>query len=140
MQDSYPALFILRCLQSSNSSGTMALASGVVADIATAAERGKWMGFTYAGSVLGPAVGPLLGGILAEFLGWRAIFWFLVILASANRNPAEEQDAPSKSFVFSFHYPRQGKRPPSLLQRLPIRGILRHHSHNSLPICRSLPL
>ena len=87
----------------------MALASGVVADIATAAERGKWMGFTYAGSVLGPAVGPLLGGILAEFLGWRAIFWFLVILASANRNPAEEQDAPSKSFVFSFHYPRQGK-------------------------------
>lgn len=58
----------------------MALASGVVADIATAAERGKWMGFTYVGSVLGPAVGPLLGRILVEFLG---VFWFLVILASA---------------------------------------------------------
>jgi hypothetical protein len=25
----------------------MALTSGVVADIATAAKRGKWMGFTY---------------------------------------------------------------------------------------------
>jgi MFS family permease len=97
LQDSYPALFILRCLQSSGSSGTMALASGVVADIATAAERGKWMGFTYAGSVLGPAVGPLLGGILAEFLGWRAIFWFLVILASAF------------TIIFAIFFPETGE-------------------------------
>jgi MFS family permease len=97
LQDSYPALFILRCLQSSGSSGTMALASGVVADIATAAERGKWMGFTYAGSVLGPAIGPLLGGILAEFLGWRAIFWFLVILASAF------------TIIFAIFFPETGE-------------------------------
>jgi MFS family permease len=26
-----------------------------------------------------PAIGPVLGGIFAETLGWRAIFWFLVI-------------------------------------------------------------
>lgn len=26
-------------------------------------------------------MGPVLGGILAQFLGWRAIFWFLVIMA-----------------------------------------------------------
>ena len=67
-------------LANPDSSGTMALASGVVADIAAVAECGKWMGFTYVGFVLGPAVGPLLGRILVEFLG---IFWFLVILASA---------------------------------------------------------
>jgi MFS family permease len=75
----YPA-FQSAMLPNPDSSDTMALASGVVADIATAAERGKWMGFTYVGSVLGPAVGPLLGRILVEFLG---IFWFLVVLASA---------------------------------------------------------
>jgi MFS family permease len=59
------------------------MASGVVSDVATAAERGKYMGFTLAGSLLGPAIGPVLGGILSEFLGWRAIFWFLMIMGSA---------------------------------------------------------
>ena len=39
------------------------------------------MGWVNAGALIGPAIGPVLGGILAQFLGWRAIFWFLVILA-----------------------------------------------------------
>ncbi|KAL9115139.1 MAG: hypothetical protein Q9227_000933 [Pyrenula ochraceoflavens] len=82
LQNSYAALFVLRCVQSSGSSGTIALASGVVSDIAVASERGKYMGFITAGSLLGPSVGPVLGGILSEFLGWRAIFWFLVILGA----------------------------------------------------------
>ena len=44
LQSSYPALFVLRCLQSSGSSGTIALGNGVVADIATSSERGIYMG------------------------------------------------------------------------------------------------
>ena len=82
LQNSYAALFVLRCIQSSGSSGTIAMASGVVSDIATASERGAYMGYTLAGSLLGPAIGPVLGGILSEFLGWRAIFWFLMIMGS----------------------------------------------------------
>lgn len=83
LQNSYAALFILRCVQSSGSSGTIAMASGVVADIATAAERGAFMGYTLAGSLLGPAIGPVLGGVLSQYLGWRAIFWFLTIMGAA---------------------------------------------------------
>lgn len=83
LQDSYAALMVLRCIQSSGSSATIAMASAVVADVSTPAERGKYMGFTLAGSLLGPAIGPVIGGILAQFLGWRAIFWFLTILAGA---------------------------------------------------------
>lgn len=83
LQNSYAALFILRCLQSSGSSGTIAMASGVVADVATAQERGGFMGYTIAGSLLGPAVGPVLGGVLSQYLGWRAIFWFLAIFGSS---------------------------------------------------------
>jgi hypothetical protein len=45
LQNSYAALFILRCLQSSGSSSTIALGNGVVADIATSSERGTWMGY-----------------------------------------------------------------------------------------------
>jgi len=83
LQNSYPALFLLRCLQSSRSSGTIALGNGVVADIASSSERGTFMGFATAGPMIGPAVGPILGGVLSQFLGWRAIFWFLAIMAVA---------------------------------------------------------
>lgn len=31
--------------------------------------------------MLGQAVGPVLGGILTHYLGWRSIFYFLFILA-----------------------------------------------------------
>ena len=81
VQDSYAALIVLRCLQSSGSSGTIALGSAVVADLSTRAERGKYIGYATMGVTLGPALGPVIGGLLDHFLGWRAIFWFLVIFS-----------------------------------------------------------
>lgn len=33
------------------------------------------------GVTLGPAIGPVAGGLITEHLGWRALFWFLVILS-----------------------------------------------------------
>lgn len=83
LQKNYAALFILRCLQSTGSSGTIALGNGVVADVSAMTERGTYMGFVVSGTMVGPAIGPVLGGLLSEFLGWRSIFWFLVILAVA---------------------------------------------------------
>ena len=77
----YPSLLILRMLQSSGSSGTVALANAVVSDVATSAERGTAMGYAQMGALVGPAFGPLIGGLLNQFLGWRAIFWFLVIFS-----------------------------------------------------------
>ena len=44
LQNNYAALLVLRCLQSTGSSGTVALGNGVVADIATSGERGKFIG------------------------------------------------------------------------------------------------
>lgn len=78
----YVSLLVLRCLQSCGSAATIALGSGVVADIATSAERGIYMGYVTSGPMVAPALGPVLGGILAQFLGWRSIFWFLVILSA----------------------------------------------------------
>ena len=83
LQKSYTALFILRCLQSTGSSGTVALGNGVVADISSMAERGVYMGIVTSGSMIGPAIGPIVGGILSQFLGFRSIFWFLVVLSVA---------------------------------------------------------
>ncbi|ORY09537.1 putative florfenicol exporter [Clohesyomyces aquaticus] len=81
LQNSYAALFVLRCLQSTGSSATIALGNGVVADIATSSERGTWMGYVTSGPMIAPVLAPVIGGLLAQFLGWRSIFWFLVIMA-----------------------------------------------------------
>ncbi|KAI4603825.1 hypothetical protein KJ359_003645 [Pestalotiopsis sp. 9143b] len=80
LQRNYAALLILRCLQSAGSSGSIALVFGVVADIATSAERGKFMGIVGAGLTIGPSIGPLIGGLLTQFLGWPAVFWFCTIV------------------------------------------------------------
>lgn len=61
LQTSFAALLVLRCLQSTGSSSTVALASGIAADVSTAAERGTNMGWVNAGALLGPAIGPILG-------------------------------------------------------------------------------
>ena len=83
LQKGYAALFVLRCLQSTGSSGAVALGNGVVADISCMAERGVYMGFVVSGVMIGPAIGPILGGLLSQYLGYRSIFWFLVIMSVA---------------------------------------------------------
>ncbi|KFY17631.1 hypothetical protein V492_00526 [Pseudogymnoascus sp. VKM F-4246] len=83
LQNSFPALLVLRCVQSAGSSGGIALGYGVVADISTSSERGSYVGIVGAGTMLGPALGPVIGGILAQFLGWRSIFWFCFIFSAA---------------------------------------------------------
>lgn len=81
LQDSYAALLVLRCVQSAGSSGAVSFGYGVVADIITTAERGKFMGPMVAGAMMGPALGPVIGGLLSQFLGWRSVFWFLVCIS-----------------------------------------------------------
>ncbi|KJZ78686.1 hypothetical protein HIM_02077 [Hirsutella minnesotensis 3608] len=81
LSPSYGALLGLRCLQSAGSSSTVALCTAVVADLVTSAERGQYIGFTVVPAILAPALGPVIGGLLSEFMGWRSIFWFLAIFA-----------------------------------------------------------
>lgn len=42
--------------------------------------RGSFYGFYSLGQSLGPVLGPVIGGIISEKLGWRWIFWILLIL------------------------------------------------------------
>ncbi|EXK30374.1 hypothetical protein FOMG_13187 [Fusarium oxysporum f. sp. melonis 26406] len=75
----WSVLLALRMILSAGASGTVSVAYGVVADITTAGERGSFIGTIFLFTTMAPSLGPVLGGVLAEKLGWRWIFWFLSI-------------------------------------------------------------
>lgn len=79
LQDNYAALMVLRALQSAGCSATLAIGNAVVGDLVTSAERGGYISGVQASIQFAPALAPVLGGILAQYLGWRSVFWFLVI-------------------------------------------------------------
>lgn len=81
LQNSYAALMVLRCLQSAGSSGTVALANGLVGDMVTSSERGTYIAFASVGSMLGPSMSPIIGGLISQFADWHWVFWFLLIFS-----------------------------------------------------------
>lgn len=75
----YWLLLVLRALQSTGGSAVISIGYGCISDVAEPRERGKYAAAFQMGAMAGPAFGPLIGGILTQGLGWRSIFWFLVI-------------------------------------------------------------
>ncbi|KAF7529455.1 hypothetical protein G7054_g9839 [Neopestalotiopsis clavispora] len=76
---SYPVLLGLRGLQALAISGTNSFVYGVIADIASPAERGSFVSGVSFSVTIGPTVGPIIGGLLTYAAGWYWIFWFLCI-------------------------------------------------------------
>ncbi|KAI1269017.1 major facilitator superfamily domain-containing protein [Xylariaceae sp. FL1019] len=77
--DSYATLLALRSLQSITISSAQALSQGVIADITTPAERGQYAAWTTLPAVLGPSLGPVVGGSVTQYWSWRHIFYVLAI-------------------------------------------------------------
>ncbi|KAL9089239.1 MAG: hypothetical protein Q9165_005807 [Trypethelium subeluteriae] len=71
VQNHYAALLVLRMLQSSGSSGTVAISNAIAADIVTSTERGSYVGYATAGTIVAPALAPVIGGLLDQFVGWK---------------------------------------------------------------------
>lgn len=82
LQNSYVALLILRMLQSAGSSGTIALANGLVGDCVVSADRGQYIAFASLGSILGPTLSPILGGLLSQYLDWH---WWVHMRSTARK-------------------------------------------------------
>ncbi|WP_106402480.1 MFS transporter [Actinocorallia populi] len=69
------SLIGFRALQGLGGGGLMALGMGIIADVVSPRERGRYQG--YFGGVFGVAsvTGPLLGGFFVDTLSWRWVFY-----------------------------------------------------------------
>ncbi|MFO7924492.1 MAG: MFS transporter [Bacteroidales bacterium] len=73
-------LLAFRVFQGMGSAMIFATGLAIVSSVFPVAERGKAFGLTIASVYTGLSFGPFAGGLLTEYLGWRSIFIFTVIL------------------------------------------------------------
>jgi multidrug resistance protein len=72
-------LIAMRMLSGGAAASVQAVGAGTIADIWETKERGRAMGIFYLGPLCGPLLAPIIGGAMAEGLGWRSTQWFLAI-------------------------------------------------------------
>ncbi len=74
-------LAIGRLVQGLGGGGLMSLSQALISDVVTPRHRGRAQGNISAISVLASTLGPLMGGVMVESLGWRSLFLSTVPLA-----------------------------------------------------------
>ncbi|KAL4866034.1 hypothetical protein BDV12DRAFT_173579 [Aspergillus spectabilis] len=74
-------LIVCRAIDGIAFSAPMTLVGGTLADMWKNEERGVPMAAFSASPFLGPAIGPLAGGYLADATGWRWLYWLTLILS-----------------------------------------------------------
>jgi MFS family permease len=61
--------------------GCITLGAGLIADLFPIEQRGLATAMWSCGPLIGPVVGPIAGGFIGETIGWRWIFWVVMIAA-----------------------------------------------------------
>jgi len=67
-------LILLRVVQGLGAAMTMTTGAPILVSVFPPAERGKVLGLNVAAVYLGLSMGPFIGGIFTQYLGWRSIF------------------------------------------------------------------
>ncbi|KAH8911879.1 MFS general substrate transporter [Coniochaeta sp. PMI_546] len=75
------AFFIFRILTAFEGTAFILVGSACLADIYRPTERATAMGWFLSGTLIGPAFGPFIGGIIVTYTSWRVIFWLQTGLA-----------------------------------------------------------
>ena len=71
---SYDALVTARVVQAIGGGAIQPVGMAIVADLFAPEERGRALGIWGTGVMIGPALGPTLGGYLTDWFNWRVIF------------------------------------------------------------------
>lgn len=72
-------LVMFRLLQGVAAAAPPAIGGGVIGDMFVPCERGRATAMYGFGLLLGPIVGPIAGGYIAQDLGWRWVCWVISI-------------------------------------------------------------
>ncbi|OGO17199.1 MAG: MFS transporter [Chloroflexi bacterium RBG_16_50_11] len=72
--NSVPLLIISRAFQGLGAGMTFNNSVAILMSVFTREERAKALGISQSGTYLGLSLGPLIGGLLTEHLGWQSIF------------------------------------------------------------------
>jgi EmrB/QacA subfamily drug resistance transporter len=75
---SMTSLIILRILQGIAGAMIFGTSLAIITSVFQPGERGKAMGINITAVYLGLSTGPIVGGLLTQYLGWRSVFAFLV--------------------------------------------------------------
>lgn len=76
--NSITSLIILRIIQGLASAMIFGTSLAIITSVFAPGERGKAMGINITAVYLGLSLGPVIGGFLTQYFGWRSIFAFLV--------------------------------------------------------------
>ncbi|KIL86273.1 hypothetical protein FAVG1_10671 [Fusarium avenaceum] len=82
LSPSIDLLIFFRFMCGVGGSASQTVGGAVIADLFVVAERGNAMTIWILGPILGPSLAPLIGGFVAESIGWRWTNWITLIPAS----------------------------------------------------------
>jgi len=71
-------LIVLRVFQGISSAMIFGTSLAIITSVFKPGERGRAMGINITAVYLGLSTGPVIGGVLTQYLGWRSIFAFLI--------------------------------------------------------------
>lgn len=83
MADSYSTFLTFRVLQGMAASGGMIAGRAMVRDAHDAQTAHRTMSYVMMLFAMAPAFAPIIGGWLHDLLGWRSIFYFLILYAAS---------------------------------------------------------
>lgn len=73
------SLIFFRFMAGIGGSGCLTIGGGVIADLFHPDQRGLATSLYSLGPLFGPVIGPICGGFIGQRIGWRWIFWILLI-------------------------------------------------------------
>ena len=74
------SLILFRILQAMGISTAIVIGAAIISDVYPRKMRGRAMGTYMFVLLIGPTIGPIIGGIIADTFGWRSLFIFLTFL------------------------------------------------------------
>ncbi len=74
----FETFILLRMVQAVIASG-MVLSRAIIRDMVEPAKAASMIGYVTVGIALVPMIGPVLGGVIEQTLGWEAVFWLFVL-------------------------------------------------------------